>query len=100
MLNYQDLLPRLFPKGVASPPVDADLDGIHSLLDHAQALAHDGRYREAGELLKNAHAAVISLLGSTSLMYDFKLHSSAEEFDYEMAHYHSNKDLAPLLIAS
>jgi hypothetical protein len=66
------------------------------LTTQAQALAHDGRYREAGELLKNAHAAVISLLGSTSLMYDFKFQSAVEEFDYEMARYHSYEDLAPI----
>jgi hypothetical protein len=100
MLNLSVFASPPVSEGRCFAPVDADLEDIHSLLDHAQALAHDGRYREAGVLLKNAHATVISLLGSTSLMYDFKLHSAAKEFDYQMAHYHSYEDLVPSLIAS
>jgi hypothetical protein len=98
--TYRDLRLHLFPKGVASPPVESNLEDIQSQLDHAETLAHDGRYRDAVELLSNAHASAISalnkLLGSTSLTYDFKFQSPAKEFDVEMALYLSYEELVPI----
>jgi len=94
--TYQDLRQRMATTGKA--PVG--LEHARKQSDQAQALARDGRYREAGELLKDAHAEVISalnkLLGSTPLMYDLKFKSAAEEYDYELARYHSYEELAPI----
>jgi hypothetical protein len=98
--TYQNLHLRLFPKGTTSPPTDADIEKINSLIERTQALANDGHYDEAIELLENAHARAISalnkLLGTTSLMYDLKFQSPAEEFDYEMARYNSYEELLPI----
>jgi len=94
--TYQDLRHRMASTGKAP----AGLEHARKLSDQAQALARDGRYREAGELLKDAHAEIISalnkLLGSTTLMYELKFKSAVEEYDYELARYHSYEELAPI----
>ncbi len=101
--SYQDLRQRLSPKDSASATVTANLEHIRNLVNQAQALATDGRYQEAGDLLKTAHTAVISALNklptSTTVPYEFKFESAAEEFDYEVARYHSYEELAPIAYA-
>lgn len=101
MDTYHDLRLRLSPKASIAPLVEPAR--VHGLIDQAQTLAHDHHYREAGELLKSAHAEVITalnkLLKSTTLMYDLKFKSPAEEFDYEMARYLSYEELVPIAYA-
>lgn len=95
---YQDLRLRLAPKAGMAPP-----ERVSVLIDQARSLAHVRHYSEAGELLDNVHALLITalneLLGSTTLMYDLKFQSPAEEFDYEMARYHSYEELVPIAYA-
>lgn len=95
---YQDLRLRLAPKAGMAPP-----ERVSVLIDQARSLAHVRHYSEAGELLDNAHALLITalnkLLESTTLMYDLKFQSPAEEFDYEMARYHSYEELVPIAYA-
>ncbi|MBI5428832.1 MAG: hypothetical protein HY938_00040 [Nitrosomonadales bacterium] len=95
--TYQDLRQRTAPGGKASGP---GIERARKQGDQAQALAKDGRYREAAELLKDAHAEIISalnkLLGSATLTYDLKFKSDAEEYEYELARYHSYEELAPI----
>jgi len=96
---YQDLRYCLFPYDPDSPPVDADLEDTPARL-HAHPFAHDGCYREAGELLKNARAAIIStlnkLLRSTRLIYDFEFESTAKEFGYKIVRNNSHEELVPI----
>jgi hypothetical protein len=96
--TYQDLSMRLTSKKTFAPPAEAAR--ISTLIDQARSLAHGLHYSEAGELLKSAHALLITalnkLLGSTTLMYDLKFKSASEEFDYEMARYHSYEELVPI----
>lgn len=95
--TYRDLRQRIAPQGKASPPGIAH---AHKQGDQAQALARDGHYREAGEMASDAHAEVISalnkLLGSTTLDYELKFKSVAEEYEYELARYHSYEELVPI----
>lgn len=99
--TYQNLRLRLSPKAAIAPP--AETEHITGLIGQAQTLAHDRHYAEAGKLLNGAHALLITalnnLLGSTTLMYDLKFRSPAEEFDYEMARYHSYEELVPIAYA-
>ena len=98
--TYHELRHRLFPNIAAAPPIDASLEDIHSMSKQAQILALDRHFKEAGDVLQNAHAAAITalnkLMGSNSLMYELKFQTDAEEFDYEMARYSSYEDLAPI----
>lgn len=99
LATYHDLRLRLSPKATSAP----EPERIPGLIDQAQTLAQERHYREAGELLKSAHAAIITalnkLLKSTTLMYDLKFKSPAEEFDYEMARYLSYEELVPIAYA-
>lgn len=99
--TYQDLSMRLSPKKAFTPAIEAAR--VSALIDQAQTLAHGGHYPEAGDLLKNAHELLITalnrLLKSTTLMYDLKFKSLAEEFEYEMARYHSYEELVPIAYA-
>lgn len=101
--SYQDLRHRLTPKDTVSPATLADLERVRGLVGQAQTFAATGRYREAGDLLKTAHAMVVSALNklpaSTAVPYEFKFETAAEEFDYEVARYHSYEELAPIAYA-
>lgn len=101
LATYHDLRLRLSPKAASAP--EPESGRVPGLVEQAKTLAHDRHYREAGELLKSAHEAVITslnkLLESTSLMYDLKFKSPAEEFDYEMARYLSYEELVPIAYA-
>jgi len=96
--TYRDLSSRL----KSSEAKDMG-KSISRLRKKAQILAMDGQYSEASELIKEAHEEVISalnkLLGSTALLYDLKFNSVAEEYDYELARYHSFEELAPIAYA-
>lgn len=99
--TYHDLSLHLSPKaGLASP---GEPDRVPGMIDQAQTLARNHHYREAAELLNNAHSAIIAalnkLLKSTALMYDSKFKSPVEEFDYEMARYLSYEELIPIAYA-
>lgn len=101
LATYQDLGIRLSPKKTFTP--SAETARVSMLIDQAQTLAHDHHFTEAGNLLKSAHELLINalnkLLQSTTLMYDLQFQSPAEEFDYEMARYHSYEELVPIAYA-
>lgn len=97
--TLQDLSSRLQPNEKSS-----ELKGITEFTrkqkEKAAGLASEDRFPDAIELLKSAHERVISalnkLLGSTALLYDLKFKSIVEEYDYELARYHSFEELAPI----
>jgi len=97
--TYQDLSGRLRSNGKGSEAKDMGRS-TSRIREKAQILASDGQYSEATELIKEAHEGVIfalnKLLGSTALMYDLKFKTVAEEYDYELARYHSFEELAPI----
>lgn len=96
--TYQDLRQRLGKEVKRGAP--EYLAGIQKLKEKAQELAHDGMYDEASELLRDGHAQVITelnkILGSNALMYDIKFKNDLEEYEYELARYHSYEELAPI----
>jgi len=79
---------------------DARIEPTYSLLQNAQTLVSDGQYPEGSVLLKKVHAIYISvlneLLASTAFVYDHQFNTPAEEFEYEMARYHSYEELMPI----
>jgi len=81
---------------------DAAIEPVYRLIDHAQKLVSSGKYAEGSELLKKVHAIYISvlneLLASTAFVYDHVFSTPAEEFEYEMARYHSYEELIPIAI--
>jgi tetratricopeptide (TPR) repeat protein len=101
LATYHDLRLRLSTKTTLASL--AEPENVPSLIDQAQTLARDRHYREAGEVLKSAHEEIIAslnkLLKSTTLMYDLKFKSPAEEFDYDMARYLSYEELVPIAYA-
>lgn len=101
--THQVICDRLSPKNGPVPAVTADLDRIHGLMEQAQKFAHSGHYAKGIKRLEEAHETVVSalnkMLASTTLVYDLKFKSAAEEFDYELARYHSYEELIPVAYA-
>ena len=96
--TYQDVRKSLSAKNVK--PLDAEIERTAPLINSSQAMAHSGKYLEASELLEKVHAVYINtlnkLLASSALIYDNEFKSPAEEFDHELARYHSYQDLIPI----
>ena len=96
--TYQDVRKGLPPKDVKK--YDAAIEPTSNLIHRAQNLMRDSQYPEASELLEKVHAIYISvlneLLSSTAFVYDTNFKSPAEEFEYEMARYHSYEELIPI----
>lgn len=96
--TYQDVRKGMPAKDVKK--YDAEIAPTHNLVHRAQTLVRDGQYPEGSELLEKVHAIYISvlneLLSSTAFVYDTNFKSPAEEFEYEMARYHSYEELVPI----
>lgn len=79
---------------------DFQIEPTSNLLTTAQKLARDGKYVEASEQLEKVHAIYISvlneLLASTAFVYDKNFKTPLEEYEYEMARYHSYEELMPI----
>ena len=98
--TYQNVRKGLPPKDATK--YDAAIEPTYSLINRAQKLVGDGKYTEGSELLKKVHAIYVSvlneLLASKSFVYDHVFNTPAEEFEYEMARYHSYEELIPIAI--
>lgn len=85
------------------PIVIANLERNRSLIDQAQALEQDKRYKEAIELLDKGYTAGVSdlnmLMGSAVKSYELKFNSPVEEFAHEVTRYHSYEELIPIAYA-
>lgn len=85
------------------PIVIANLERNRSLIDQAQALEQDKRYKEAIELLDKGYTAGVSdlnmLMGSVVKSYELKFNSPVEEFAHEVTRYHSYEELIPIAYA-
>ncbi len=96
--TYQDVRKGMSAKEVK--PYDAEIERTRDLINRAQTRVRDGQYPEASELLEKVHAVYISvlneLLASTAFVYDTKFKSPAEEYEYELARYHSYEELIPI----
>ncbi|MGC2048385.1 MAG: hypothetical protein WA635_07230 [Gallionella sp.] len=96
--TYQDVRKGMPPKDLKK--YDAEIEPTGNMIRRAQTLVRDGQYPEGSELLEKVHAIYISvlneLLSSTAFVYDTNFKSPAEEFDYEMARYHSYEELIPI----
>lgn len=79
---------------------DQQVEPTRGLIEQAQAMVRDGRYKDACEQLEKVHAVYIAALnklyGATALEYDMKFKSAAEEFDYELARYRGYEELLPI----
>lgn len=79
---------------------DQQVDSTRTMVERAQGMVRDGRYREACGQLEEVHAVYISVLnklyGSTALVYDAKFKSASEEFAYELARYRGYEELVPI----
>ena len=96
--TYQDVRKGMPPKDIKK--YDAEIEPTRNLINRAQTLVRDGQYPEGSELLEKVHAIYISvlneLLSSTAFVYDTNFKSPADEFEYEMARYHSYEELIPI----
>jgi hypothetical protein len=96
--TYQDVRKGIPPKD--GKKYDAELEPTRNLIHRAQKLVRDGQYPEGSELLEKVHAIYISvlneLLASTAFVYDTNFKSPVEEFEYELARYHSYEELIPI----
>ena len=96
--TYQDVRKGMPPKDVKN--YDAKIEPTRALINRAQTLVRDGQYPEGSELLEKVHAIYISvlneLLSSTAFVYDTNFKSPVEEFEYELARYHSYEELIPI----
>lgn len=79
---------------------DQQVDSTRTMVERAQAMVRDGRYKEACGQLEEVHGIYISALnklyGSTALVYDAKFKSAPEEFAYELARYRGYEELLPI----
>lgn len=79
---------------------DRQAEPTRGMIEQAQAMVRDGRYKEACDQVEKVHAVYIAVLnklfGSTALVYDLKFKSDAEEFDYELARYRGYEELLPI----
>ncbi len=96
--TYQDVRKGLPPKDAKK--YDAEIEPTRDLIRRAQNLMRDGQYPEGSELLEKVHAIYISvlneLLSSTAFVYDTNFKTPAEEYEYELARYHSYEELIPI----
>jgi tetratricopeptide (TPR) repeat protein len=96
--TYQDVRKGMPPKDIKK--YDAEIEPTRNFINRAQTMVRDGKYPEGSELLEKVHAIYISvlneLLSSTAFVYDTNFKSPAEEFEYEMARYHSYEELIPI----
>lgn len=83
----------------------ATLDGAHvnGLMAKAETLAAGGKHKDANAALDEAYKAVVSsltgMLMATTIVYDQKFASLAEEFRHELARNRSYEELVPLALA-
>jgi len=96
--TYQDVRKGLQPKDAKK--YDTEVEPTRALIQRAQTMMRDNLYPEASELLKKVHGIYISvlneLLASTAFVYDTNFKTPIEEFDYELARYHSYEELIPI----
>jgi len=92
-------------KGLSKPEkqtFDALVKRAPPLIVQAQDLVRDRHYHEAIDRLETVHeiyiATVNKIVGDTSVVYDKKFNSPADEFDYELSRYRSYEELLPLAI--
>lgn len=90
-------------KGLAAKDAreyDRQVESTHAMVERAQGMVRDSRYKEACAQLEEVHSVYISVLnklyGSTALVYDAKFKSASEEFAYELARYRGYEELVPL----
>lgn len=79
---------------------DQQVGTTQGMIERAQGMVRDGRYKEACGQLEEVHAVYIAALnklyGSAALVYDAKFRSPVEEYDYELARYRSYEELVPI----
>lgn len=96
--TYSDARKGLSAKDVRE--YDLQVEPTRGMIEQAQAMVRDGRYKDACEQLEKVHAVYIAalnkLFGSAALVYDTKFKSAAEEFDYELARYRGYEELLPI----
>lgn len=102
-VTYHVMRNDMSPNDKQLPVVIANLERNRSLIDQAQALAQDKRYKEAIELLDKGYTAGVFdlniLMGSAVKSYELKFNSPAEEFAHEVTRYHSYEELIPIAYA-
>ena len=99
--TYKDVRKGLSSKDAKS--YDNKVNRTGGLINNAQALVRDSQYAEASKQLERVHTIYISvlneLLASTSFVYDNTFDTPIEEYDYELARYHSYEELIPIAYA-
>jgi hypothetical protein len=79
-----------------------DSTAIHKMTDESRALAASGKFDDANRILAAAidrvSDALNTLHGSTTISYEMKFSSPAEEYAYELKRYISLEDALPLAI--
>ncbi len=80
-----------------------DSAGVSALMAKAEMLAANGNHKDANTALGEAYQAVVSsltgMLMATTIVYDQKFATQADEFRFELARNRSYEDLVPLALA-
>lgn len=76
---------------------------VNGLVEKAEGLAAAGNHKDANAALNEAYRAVVGslskMLMSTTIVYDQKFDTPAEEYQYELARNRSYEELVPLAVA-
>lgn len=79
-----------------------DGDKLHKMMEAAAALAADGKYGEADKTLADAMSEVSSvlnkMLANSTMSYEMKFSSEAEEYEYELDRFSSLEEMIPQAI--
>jgi hypothetical protein len=79
-----------------------DSDKIHKMMDAAAALSAQDKYDEANKILADAMSEVSSVLNkmltNSTMSYEMKFSSDAEEYGYELERFNSLEEMIPQAI--
>jgi HEPN domain-containing protein len=100
--SYRANLKRLEKQGAVAEGIKFDEKKFAELLAKAQSLAEQKNFVRANKLLQQAQATVTAalhkMLDSTTLVYDLKFETPADEYGYELKRFASYEELIPIAI--
>ncbi len=100
--SHQRTFEQAQQPGSEIEPVDYDRAKVERLLEEADALAKQQRYRAGERKLNKAEReitlALNAMLGSRTIVFELKFDTPADEYRYEVDRYHSYRVLIPKAI--
>jgi hypothetical protein len=100
--SYRDNIKRMEKKGAVPDDVRMDEKKLAATLTKAKALAEKKNYVRANKLLQQAQASITGalhkMLDSTTIVYDLKFDTAADEYEYELKRFTGYEELIPVAI--